>query len=443
MELLSYLALAFLGGVILNLMPCVLPVLTLKVYHLVEHGAADASTHRKHGVAYTAGIVLSFIVFAAIVSALRASGQAVGWGMQFQNPAFVAALVILMVAFGLNALGVFEISVNVAADAGPQGLRASFMNGVVAAVMSTPCSAPFLGAAVSFALAKDTSPAVTVALFATIGLGLALPFTLVSFVPGLGRRLPKPGAWMETFKHLMGFSLLAAAVWLYGVLLNQVTPDAALWTLAFILAVSLGLWMVGRFAAVHHAAGQRLGVRLAVIAGLVLLGGRWLSLDKSARASETGGHEAPVVKDGHIQWAGFSPTRVELERRRQRPVFMDYTADWCANCKTNEKVFLETEVVRSTLVETGILPMKADWTNDDETIGKWLEELGRSGIPAYVIYYPDGTRDLLPEVITAEMVVDRLNQATAKWPKSAYKPLEDACLAAAAPKPAEATISAH
>ena len=410
MDLLLYLGYALLGGLILNVMPCVLPVLTMKVFHLVEHGSASARERRLHGVAYAGGILASFLLLAVLVILLRASGERVGWGMQFQHPPFVATMVALIFAFGLNALGVFEWNVSITGRPGAHGYGASFANGVFASVMSTPCSAPFLGTAAVLALGADVPWWQTVVLFLAIGLGLASPFLLVSFVPAVGRALPRPGAWMETFKALMGFTLLGAAVWLFGALQAQVSRDAATWFLAFLLVLAAALWGVHHFGSVIESTARRLTVRAVAVAVVVAAVLGLVRFDKPA----AGGVEVAVA--GSIAWQAFDSARVRAELARNRPVFMDYTAEWCANCKTNEKLFLETDAVRGSLARTGILPMKADMTNENEEIEQWLDDLGRSGIPAYVIYLPGGKRDLLPEAITADLVVARLDAAAKQFP---------------------------
>ena len=431
-DLLTYLGAAFLGGIILNIMPCVLPVLTMKVFHIVERGSEDPAGNRRHGLAYSAGVIFSFIIFAVGVIAVRASGDLVGWGMQFQNPAFVATLTALMVVLALNGLGVFEfaVSLNVSDDDG--GYGASFANGIVASVMATPCSAPFLGTAAAFALGSGTPAWVTLAIFVFIGLGLAFPFALISFIPAVSKVLPRPGTWMVTFKKLMGFTLLGAAVWLYGVLMGQVTRDSAMWFLAFLLVLGVAVWMIDHFGGLQHSTGRRMGVRALALAVVTVAAFQMVNFErpKAVVATAGSGASAPVIKDDKINWADFSPFRVALENKRKRPVFVDYTADWCLNCKTNEKLFIETPEVRAAFDSMDILPMMADWTNEDETITEWLEKLGRTGIPVYAIYYPDGEVDLLPEVITQQMVLDRLTEASKKYPASAYLSLEEACTAA-------------
>lgn len=424
LELLTTMGAAFLGGVILNVMPCVLPVLAMKVFHVIEHSAEAPRENRIHGVAYSAGILATFVLFALVIIGLRASGDSFGWGMQFQSPAFVAGLIALMFAFGLNALGVFEFSVSMSGGGTKDGYSGSFVNGVVASIMATPCSAPFLGSAAAYALGSGASWWQTLVMFSFIGLGLATPFALVSFVPAVGRALPRPGAWMETFKKLMGFSLLGAAIWLFGVLQAQIERGASTMFLFFLLLLGIALWALDTFGGLEHSFGRRLGVRLAA-ACLVVGGALGGLVDMSPLARPAAGFSlagvgAPVVVDGRINWAPFDADRVAKERGRQRPVFMDFTADWCANCKANEKLFIETERIRSVLLETGVLPMKADMTNESDELDDWLGKLGRAGIPAYVIYMPDATYDLLPEAITTEMLAERLLAAAKRFPPSGH-----------------------
>ena len=433
-EFLTTMGLAFVGGIILNVMPCVLPVLTMKVFHMVKHSQEDPSHNRIHGLAYSAGIVATLLLLAILVIMLRASGEMVGWGMQFQNPAFVAVLTTIMFVFGLNALGVFEFTISVSGGEQKDSYFGSFIGGIVAAIMSTPCSAPFLGTAAAVALGSGALWYETVLLFVSIGLGLASPVMVVAFIPSVAKLLPRPGAWMITFKQLMGFTLMGATIWLYGVLQNQISASGAQWFLAFLLTLAIALWSVEHFAGLAASTRRRIVVRVLALA--LAVGGGVLMLDmspkpRSAPAAVALG--APVVVDGHINWVPFSQKRLSLEAKRQRPVFADFTADWCANCKTNEKLFIEKEPVREALMKTQILPMQADWTNEDEEITKALQDLGRSAIPVYAIYMPDGTVDMLPVTITTEMVIERLQAASAKFPPEKFAAVEDGKTAALTP----------
>jgi thiol:disulfide interchange protein len=425
---LYYVGAAFIGGVILNIMPCVLPVLTMKVFHVIENAKAGAAVNRKHGIAYTMGIMTMFWVLAAVIIGLRAGGEKMGWGMQFQNPVFLAIVCGLMVALGLNALGVFEITIGMSGGDGDQAsYKTSYFNGIVAAVMSTPCSAPFLGAAASFALGAGATTAQTLLMFTFIGFGLSFPFLVISFIPAIAKVLPRPGAWMETFKQVMGFTLLAAAIYFMNALQAQITRQGVTNYLFFLLLMSIGLWAIGRFAGLEHSEMRRRTV-FGLSIGLTALGG-YVMLDMTPKEKtvvavapdKAVSDETPVVVDGHINWAAFNPAVVSASLQRDRPVFMDYTAEWCVNCKTNEKVFIEVDRIRADLEKTRILPMKADFTNEDEVIEEWMEKLGREAIPIYVIYYPDGKWDLLPETITTDMLSKALHKASTKFPPNKFQ----------------------
>ncbi len=428
LHLLEMLGYALLGGLILNIMPCVLPVLTFKVIHVVENAHAEPRTTRLHGLAYTGGIVATMLALGVFVVVLKASSEFVGWGMQFQNPAFVATLTTLLFLFGLNSVGVFELPMWLQGGGGG-GYWGSFVNGVFASVMSTPCSAPALGTAAAFALDKSVSNGVTLLVFSFIGLGLASPFLVVSFVPGAARFLPKPGQWMNHVKHLMGFTLFAAAAWLYGALRAQTTSDGAQGFLYFLVLLALAMWALERLSMADR---RPLGALVCV--AIAALGFQLVDLDPPppmrrvvAAAPVVAGADGkiqlpPVVVEDKIVWAPFDSGGVKRALSMQRPVFMDYTADWCLNCKTNEAAFIEVERIRQVLTDTQILPMKADMTNKAPEIEKWLDALGRNGIPVYVIYLPDGKFDLLPEVITTDLLAKRLQAAAVRFPTSGFKP---------------------
>lgn len=436
--LIQILGLSFMGGLVLNVMPCVLPVLTMKVFHLVEYAHTDPRLNRAHGIAYTAGVLVTFLAFALGVIALKYAGHAVGWGMQFTNPAFVATLTALVVVFGMNALGVFELSLSVAGHEGKGGVTDSFVNGIFASVMSTPCTAPFLSTAATFALSDEVPAWNTLLVFSVVGLGLASPFTAVSFIPGLARILPRPGAWMETFKVLMGFTLLGAAVWLFGTLMHQVTSKSATGFLYYLLFMAVALWLWQRFGGPQYGRNRRLVV--TTVTAVALAGVGFGSVRFEPRAAEAASTSDAVVVDGHINWAPFDVEFIAAARASGRPVFIDYTAEWCANCKTNERLFIETEAVHASLEQTGIIPVKADLTNDNEVILQWLDDLGRSGLPAYAIYMPDGTVDALPQVITTELLLERFAAASERFGVDGFGPAPRRPGGAPACPPAECPV---
>ncbi|CAN5198319.1 hypothetical protein BH09MYX1_BH09MYX1_62240 [soil metagenome] len=424
------LGIALIGGLILNVMPCVLPVLALKAFSVVEHAKDDPKKRRMHGIAYTMGTMSLFIGLAILVLVLKTTGKHLGWGMQFQQPKFVAFMCALVFAFGLNSLGVFEITLSSSGETGDdEKFSGSYANGLFAAIMSTPCSAPFLGTAVAFALGSAAAGWQTILVFATIGFGLALPYLMLTQIPAFSRLLPRPGRWMETVKQVMGFTLMGTAIWLYRTLQVQVTPQSSNSFLIFLLILAVALWAGGRFGGVAAPPVRRWSVRalqLGLVAGAAVFILSFAKPEPVAVASmgpdigAPGHTDPPVIVDGHIAWTAYDTARIKAEHARGRPVFLDFTAEWCATCKVNEKSFIETDTVRGAFERTKILPMKVDFTNTNDELDALLDSTGRSGIPDYMIVYPDGTRDLLPEVITAEMVQKHLDEAEKKYPASKY-----------------------
>jgi thiol:disulfide interchange protein/DsbC/DsbD-like thiol-disulfide interchange protein len=411
-SLFSMLGLAFLGGLLLNVMPCVLPVLTLKLFGLVEHSGAGAARQRSAGLAYTAGVLTSFAALGASVVALKATVGSVGWGFQFQSPLYVAALTTVVFVFGLSLFGVYEIPA-LGADAASKassgsGVASDFLNGVFATLLATPCSAPFLGSAVGFAFSQ---PAPVIAgFFLVVGLGLASPFLVVSFVPALFRFLPRPGAWMETFKHLMGFTLMGTAVWLLGVLASHVGPDRVIGFLGFLAIVGVSAWIFGHWGGVEQTRSRQ-GGALGAAAAVAVAGG-WYFIDLEAFAEPVCDDVAVTDAsfDEAIPWRSFSGPQVEAP---EAPTFVDFTASWCLTCKFNERTVLETAEVRAAMEKCGMVPLKADWTRRDEEITAWLARYGRAGVPFYLVVPPSGPAEaiVLPEVITVASVVGAIEQA--------------------------------
>jgi thiol:disulfide interchange protein/DsbC/DsbD-like thiol-disulfide interchange protein len=403
--------LALLGGLILNLMPCVLPILAIKVFHVAELAHASRREVLGHGAAYTGGVLASMMLLAGIVTGLRAAGTAVGWGFQFQEPVFVAAICTLLVVFALNLFGVFEVTFQPAAAARLEseatGLRRSFFEGLLAVILATPCTAPFLGTAVGFAFASST-PVIFV-IFAAIGLGLAAPYAAVTLVPAWSRVVPRPGAWMMVVRKGLGFSLVATVVWLLWVVGRSVGIDAQALVLAYLVAVAFGVWVFG---SVQQGGSRPLVVTTGLAASaLVLLGLGSLPLDPPPRDVVASAAGLAVAHDE--PWRPYDLAAVESELQRGRPVFVDFTADWCITCKVNESVVFEDERVKSELGRLDVATFKADWTLYDDDIRQILANFGKAGVPMYLLYRPGSPGDprVLPELLTVDLVIDALREA--------------------------------
>jgi suppressor for copper-sensitivity B len=407
--LLAMLLLGALGGLILNAMPCVLPVLSLKVFGLVK-SAGQGRGHVVGGsLATAAGIVLSFWALAGAAVAARAAGAAVGWGIQFQNPVFVTFLLVVVVLFCLNLWGLFEIRLPgfVARTAGTAGgaesVAGHLATGLFATLMATPCSAPFLGTALAFALAQ---PAGTIfAVFTAVGLGMALPYLVLAAAPRTARLLPRPGAWMDTLRKAMGFLLAGAAVWLLYVLGSQVSPERRAWIELAMLGIALLVWLRHRAAPGPRVAMVRRGAGVGVaLLVLVALGVGWRAGEVQAAVD---GQQAA----GLIAWETFDRARAEALAAEGRLVFVDVTADWCFTCKVNERLVLETEPMAAAFARLEVVAMKADWTNRNDEIAAFLEEHGRYGIPFYLLYRPGADPHVFGELISRDGVIRVLEEA--------------------------------
>lgn len=399
------LLLGVLGGLILNAMPCVLPVLSLKVFGLVKSAGEGRSAVTGGSLATAAGILLSFWGLAAAAVAAKAAGAAVGWGIQFQNPVFVTFLLVVVVLFCLNLWGLFEIplprAVARAAGSGPrEGVAGHLASGLFATLMATPCSAPFLGTAVAFALAQ--SGGTIFAIFTAVGLGMALPYLLLAAAPGTASLLPKPGPWMDAVRKVMGFLLAGAAVWLLYVLGNQVSPVRRAWIELAMVAIALMVWL-------RHRGAPGPVLRKAAGVGVVVLA--VLAIGLGWRAGGVGGPLAAEGRGGLIEWVDFDRERAETLAAQGRLVFVDVTADWCFTCKVNERMVLETRPVAEAFEHHGVVPMKADWTNRDDRIAAFLEDHGRYGIPFYLLYRPGAEPHLFSELLTKDQVLDAVEAA--------------------------------
>ena len=406
LQFLIILGFAFVGGLILNLMPCVFPILSIKVMNFMQMSGHNPGEVKKHGFVFGAGVILSFLVLAGLLLLLRAGGQELGWGFQLQTPAFIAFMTFLMFGLGLSLMGVFEIGnslINVAGKAGTgEGLRGSFFSGILATVLATPCTAPFMGTALGVAI---TLPATTaLIIFAMLGIGMAAPYMLLSSFPALMKYLPKPGAWMETFKQAMAFPLFATAIWLIWVFGQQAGVDGLVNLLIGLLFLSLGIWIIHRWNRYNISTGSRVISRS--IATLLIVGGFLFSASTEPVTFE--GESGSV--DGYgIAWEPFSNQLVEEYRGEGRNVFIDFTAAWCITCKANERVIFSSNRVKDRFEELGFVMVKADWTNRNPEITRALQSFGRNGVPLYVIYSEDLDEPLLlPELLTPGIVLDAL-----------------------------------
>jgi thiol:disulfide interchange protein DsbD len=398
------LALAFLGGLILNLMPCVFPVLGIKILGFVNQAGHRRSAVVAHGLVFTLGVLLSFWTLAGALAVLRSGGEQLGWGFQLQSAPFVYAIAVLMLVFALNMSGVFEFGLRATAVGGnlqsKDGYAGSFFTGVLATVVATPCSAPFLAPALGTALA--VSPVESFAIFTAIAIGLSAPYLLLSIFPRAVKVLPRPGAWMETFKQFMAFPLYATVGALIWVLAAQLSEDGFLMMLFSLVLIAMAVWVYGRWTAAGASRGR---VKFGV-AGLVVVGAAGLALGwpRTANAASSGAGQAPAVV-----WEPWSAETVAKYRAEGRIIYVDFTARWCATCQTNKKLVFGSDAVLRLLAEKKVVTLKADWTNKDPRITAELARYRRSAVPFNVVWLPN--RDdpvILPEILTPGVVLAAL-----------------------------------
>jgi thiol:disulfide interchange protein DsbD len=400
---------AFLGGLLLNLMPCVFPVLFLKGLSLVNSSSEERGKLRAHGLVYTAGILVSFWALVALLLGLRAAGSSLGWGFQFQSPIFLALMAGLLFFLGLSLAGQFEIGLTLTSAGGSlaakQGYTGSFFTGVLAVVVATPCTAPFMGAAIGYALAQ--SPAVTFAVFTALALGLAAPYVALTLQPAWTRLLPRPGVWMEVLRQAISVPIFATVIWLAWVLARAYGAGILAALLASFLLVAIAGWFLGRWPAKRWA---------TAVAAIILLGAVSLAVFGERLAGDSGGGPVAAQSIGGEQWEPWSAEAVSRYHAQGRPVFVDFTASWCLSCQVNERVALGQPQVQQAFQAGNVALLRADWTRHDEAITQALAALDRSGVPAYALYSP-GQSDpqLLPEVLTPGIVTDAL----ARLPKAA------------------------
>ncbi|MEN4888261.1 protein-disulfide reductase DsbD family protein [Erwinia billingiae] len=401
---------AFLGGIILNFMPCVFPVISLKALGLLRH-QGSSSAARAEGLAFLAGVVVTMMALAGILLAARATGDAVGWGFQLQSPLVIAILALIILGAALNLLGVFEVGLSLQRageiDVGRSALVRSALTGALSIVVATPCSAPFMASAIGYALVQP--PAVSLAIFFSLALGFAAPFTLVSLFPQLAKRLPRPGAWMDVLKHGLAFPMFGAYAWLVWVLAQQAGTGALATILACSVLLGFAGWLYGiaqkrRFREKSHkllyaVTAALLVAVIAPVTGIIQPG-----------APLPDGQTAAAVTQ--VKW---SPQTVAETRGHGKTIMVDFTASWCITCQVNQRTTLSTTAVKEALLRTGTVYMVADSTKFNPDIDDAMNEFGQGGLPLYVVYPADGSAPkVLPQVLTPSIVVNALNQASGK-----------------------------
>jgi len=407
----SILLLAFLGGLILNLMPCVFPVLGIKILGFVNQAGASRRKVTLHGIAFTVGVLVSFWILAGLLAVLRASGDQLGWGFQLQSPVFVFVLAALLLVFALSMSGVFEFGLGATSlGAGLQeksGYTGSFFTGVLATAVATPCSAPLLAPALGAALALPTGESFVV--FTLIALGLSTPYLLLSIFPGAVRVLPRPGAWMETFKQLMAFLLYASAGALLWVLAAQTEDSdyALLWVIFGLVIVAVAAWVYGRFA--QGAGTPRRRAFGLVAAPVLFIAGIWLGWPPSPDASPAKSAASQNQDAPAMTWGKWSPEVVDAARAAGKTIYVDFTARWCATCQTNKLMVFNSGEVLKYFHEHGVVALRADWTSRNPQITAELARFNRSAVPFNLIYKPNQPAPLvLPELLTPGIVLDAL-----------------------------------
>ena len=406
-SLVVILGMALLGGMILNLMPCVLPVLSIKLMGAISHGGADKKNVRASFVASAAGIIFSFLLLAGALVALKSAGSAIGWGIQFQQPWFLIAMALVISVFAANMWGFFEINLpSSISEIGvttthQHGLGGHFLTGAFATLLATPCSAPFLGTAVGFALARGAADIFMV--FAALGIGLAAPYIAIAIWPGLATRMPKPGRWMVILRRVMGFALAATALWLVSIIAVQVNSMTA-WLVGAILLVVVGVFWL------HHRMGRRFGrlewVAVAVLAVLALL---------APDGTRQNGYSETDTSELSGIWQPFDRTAIPALVRNGKTVFVDVTAEWCITCQINKAISLSKGEALVRLKSKDVIAMQADWTRPNIEISNYLASFGRYGIPFNAVYGPGAPNGIaLPELLSQQIVIDALDKADNK-----------------------------
>ncbi len=397
--------LAFLGGILLNLMPCVFPVLFIKGLALVQSATEERKRLRAHGLMYTLGILVSFWSIVAALLLLRAGGSHIGWGFQFQSPGFVSCIAVLLFFLGLSLAGQFEIGLSLTSTGGAlaqrTGYAGSFFTGILATVVATPCTAPLMGAAIGYALAQPAI--VSFIIFTALAMGLALPYVLLTLQPAWTRMLPRPGPWMEILKQATAIPIFGTGIWLVWVFAQAAGGNAVIFLLMGFLLTAIAGWALGRWPARTAS---------TLVAILLLIAALWLPI-AAARRFRVAPSATSAHVTGSLQWEPYSAQMLAEDRAQGKAVFVDFTAAWCLSCQVNERVVLDREDVQQAFRKSGVVLMRADWTRHDDAITEALAQLGRSGVPAYALYDGEQAPRLLPEVLTPGIVLDALRSVSA------------------------------
>lgn len=410
---------AFLGGMILNLMPCVLPVVSLKVLSFVKMAGSSRSAMLRQGLSFALGVILSFWALAGALLVLKSYGENVGWGFQLQDPLFVALFAAVMLIMALSLFGVFELGSSMASWAGQKeqssrkkaSTLGSFFSGVLATAVATPCTGPFLGSAIGYAFTRPAYE--TLIIFTALGMGMAAPYILLSAFPKLSRFIPKPGEWMETLKQFMGFLMMLSVLWLTWVFMSQTSANAVIILLAAYLLIAFASWIYGKWSIPTKARKIRTVSSFVV---LVTLMGAFKTASFASGMSDLQAEPVKTETSGDVyEWENFSPERVKALREQGTPVFIDFTAKWCLICQTNHLVLVNSEI-EDKMNEMGVVRMKADWTKKDPVITEELKKFGRSGVPLYLLYGkdPDDEPQILPQVLTPDTIKAALNKIEEK-----------------------------
>ena len=392
-ELVLTIIFAFIGGLILNAMPCVFPILSIKILNFVEQSEGSKEKMIQHGLSFSAGVLVTFLSIAGLLLLLKSGGESIGWGYQLQSPLMVTILIYLFVAIGITFMSNLVLGGQLAQlgniNQGYGDITSSFLTGVLAVIVASPCTAPFMGSAVGIALLQPGF--ITIAIFVSLGFGFAAPYLLLSFYPSLLKVLPKPGAWMETLKQFMAFPMWGSALWLIWVLSGQVQIDSVLMVLLGALFIALGLWILEK-----NQSSDGFAKWMSLSSVTILLGAAlWLAPTDYEN----------IEQDTSSDLNSYSPELLDSLLAENKPVFLNFTADWCITCKVNEAIVLNQVSIKNALESKGIVYLKADWTRKDETIANKLADYGRTGVPLYLLYSSEGIPVILPELLTEDMLL--------------------------------------